>query len=289
MKVRKALIPAAGLGTRFLSATKVVPKELLPIVDRPAMEYIIEELANSGIDEVTFILSTEKQTIFDHFQSGSFLEQMLHARGQIHRMKHLHDLMDRVKFKRVYQQDPKGLGHAVLCGRQNIGNEPFVVILPDDLVRSKVPCVKQLIHVYEKEHKSVIAVEEVSKENVKFYGIVGGKKVSNKKAFAVDTVVEKPTPSKAPSRMAVIGRYVLDPMIFEILENTKPGAGGEIQLTDALAVLAKLHQLAALPFEGRRVDTGQPHGWLEANLLFALDRKEIRNKLLPVLRTLSRK
>ena len=288
MKVRKALIPAAGLGTRFLSATKVVPKELLPIVDRPAMEYIVEELANSGIEEVTFILSTEKEMIFDHFQSGSFLEQMLHQRGQIHRMKHLHDLMERVTFKKVYQPEPKGLGHAVLCGRAHIGSEPFVVVLPDDLVRSKTPCVKQLISVFEKEHHSVVAVEEVPKENVKFYGIVGGKKTKGKKYFQVDQIVEKPSILKAPSRMAVIGRYLLDPMIFEILETTRPGAGGEIQLTDALSVLSRLHQLIALPFEGRRVDTGQPHGWLEANLLFALDRKEIRDQIRPVIKTLAR-
>jgi UTP--glucose-1-phosphate uridylyltransferase len=286
MKVRKALIPAAGLGTRFLPATKVVPKELLPIVDRPAMEYIMEELFASGIEEVVFVINPEKKSIYEHFQKGSFVEETLEKRGELGRLKRLKELMDRIRFKRVYQGEAKGLGHAVLCGREAIGDEPFVVVLPDDLVRSKTPCVKQLLDVYRKEKCSVVAIEKVPADRVKFYGIVSGPGADTGKPFRVTNVVEKPSVEKAMSRWAIIGRYVLDPKIFGWLEDQKPGALGEIQLTDALAQLVRHNEFVAHPFEGVRIDTGQPHGWLEANLVFAMERPEVAKALRPVLKRL---
>jgi UTP--glucose-1-phosphate uridylyltransferase len=287
-KVRKALIPAAGLGTRFLPATKVVPKELLPIVDRPSIEYIVEELADSGIEEVVFVISREKEAVFDHFQSGTDIELILEQRGQADRLERLSSLMKRVKFHKAYQDNPKGLGHAVWCGREVIGNEPFVVVLPDDLVRSKTPCVKQLIDVYKREGRPVVAVENVAPDRVKFYGIVDGSSPDGKTAFAVRGVVEKPEVGKAPSNWAIIGRYLLDPSVFDAISKLKPGAIGEIQLTDGLAKLIQTTGLMAHPFEGTRIDAGQPHGWLEANLWFGLDRADIRAHLEPVIQKLAK-
>ncbi|MFH1017264.1 MAG: UTP--glucose-1-phosphate uridylyltransferase [Pseudomonadota bacterium] len=284
MRVRKALIPAAGLGTRFLPATKVVPKELLPIVDRPAMEYIIEELLASGIEEVVFVINPEKRGIYEHFQTGSLVEDTLEKRGQLDRLGRLKDLIDNIRFKRVYQGEAKGLGHAVLCGREAIGDEPFAVVLPDDLVRSKTPCIRQLLEVYDKEKCSVVAIENVPKERVKFYGIVSGPGAETGGTFRVTHVVEKPPVEKALTRWAIIGRYILEPKIFGYLENAKAGASGEIQLTDALAQLVAGNELVAHPFEGVRIDTGQPHGWLEANLVMAMERPEIRSVLRPILK-----
>jgi UTP--glucose-1-phosphate uridylyltransferase len=288
VKPRKALIPAAGLGTRFLPATKVVPKELLPIVDRPAIEYIVEELAQSGIEEIVFVVSREKDAIFDHFSTGAVAEAILRERGHLGKLSRLRDLAKRLKFHRTYQLEPRGLGHAVYCGREAIGDEPFVVVLPDDLVRSKTPCVRQLIDVYEKRKCSIVAVEQVPRERVRFYGIASGKGSDRSKPFKVEHVVEKPSPEEAKSNWAIIGRYVLEPQVFDALEKAPPGAIGEIQLTDALGVLMKSRGLCAVPFEGTRIDSGQPHGWLEANLVFAMDRPDLKASLTPVLRRLTK-
>lgn len=289
LKVRKALIPAAGLGTRFLSATKVVPKELLPIVDRPALEYIIEELVESGIEEVILVIHPEKQNIANHFARGGMIEDALKARNQTDRLARLHHLIDSVTFTFTYQAEPLGLGHAVYCGRSAVGNEPFCVVLPDDLVRARVPCMKQLISVYEKEGKSVIAVREVPRDRTKYYGIVSADKPSAEIAFRVNDIVEKPPVDQAPSRWAVIGRYVLDPSVFEALAKVKPGAIGEIQLTDALVALAKKQGVMALPFEGTHVDIGQALGYVEANLLYAFDQPDMAEKLRPFISTLLEK
>jgi UTP--glucose-1-phosphate uridylyltransferase len=289
MKIRKALIPAAGLGTRFLPATKVVPKELLPIVDRPALEYIVEELADSGIEEVVFVIHPDKEIIADHFRLGGNVEEALRKRGQIDRLASHHALLKRLKFTITYQKEPLGLGHAVLSGRDAIGDEPFAVVLPDDLVRSKVPCLRQLIEVYEKEKLTVVALEDVPRDQVKFYGIVSPGKKVGKSAFRVEKIIEKPAVDEAPSCWAIIGRYVLDPAIFGAIEKTRPGAIGEIQLTDAIAMIAKEKGVIGLPFEGKRIDAGRCDGYVEANLLYGFDNPTVAAKLRPILKTLLKK
>ncbi|MFH1262164.1 MAG: UTP--glucose-1-phosphate uridylyltransferase [Pseudomonadota bacterium] len=286
MRIRKALIPAAGLGTRFLPATKVVPKELLPIVDRPALEYIVEELADSGIEEIVLVIHPDKQIIAEHFRVGGNLEEALKKRGQIDRLAIHHRLLKRVSFTIAYQKEPLGLGHAVLCGRDAIEGEPFAVVLPDDLVRSKVPCLKQLIDVYNHEKLSVVAVEDVPREEVRSYGIVEPGKKVGLNAFRVEKIVEKPAVDQAPSNWGVIGRYVLDPAVFPALEKLRPGAIGEIQLTDALAVLAREKGLIGLPFEGTRIDAGRCEGYIAANLLYGFDNPTVAAKLRPILKTL---
>lgn len=286
MKVRKAVIPAAGLGTRFLPATKVVPKELLPIVDRPALEYIVEELADSGIEEIILVINSDKRSIIEHFTRGGVVEEALIARGQLARMGKLHGLLDRVKFRTAFQEKAMGLGHAVLSAKSEVGNEPFAVVLPDDLVRAKVPCLQQLLRAYEREKISVVALDEVPADHVSRYGIVSGRGSETRKPFRIETIVEKPKNEEAPSRWAIIGRYVLEPEIFSVLEKTKPGAIGEIQLTDALAVIAKGKGLLGFPFEGVRLDAGQPPGLLQAAVLYALDDPEIAGNLKPFLRTI---
>ncbi|HLG19362.1 MAG TPA: UTP--glucose-1-phosphate uridylyltransferase [Bdellovibrionota bacterium] len=284
MKPRTAVIPAAGLGTRFLPATKVVPKELLPIVDRPALEYVVDELAQSGIDEIILVIGSEKESIFEHFSMGGPVEQLLEARGKLDLLKRHRELLKKVKFRKAYQPEPKGLGHAVWCAKEEVGHRPFVVVLPDDLIRSNVPCVRQLIDVTAKEGCSAVAVERVADDAVKSYGIVAGPDMDSGKPFRVETIVEKPSPKETPSRWAIVGRYVLDPVIFSALEKIDPGAIGEIQLTDGLAELARSKGLVAVPFEGRRLDVGQPPGYLEANMIYATDRKD----LAPIVRRLAR-
>lgn len=275
MRIRKALIPAAGLGTRLLPATKVVPKELLPIVHRPALEYIADELLASGIEEVVLVLHPVKESISDHFSPGGAAIHALVERGQLGKMDTLHRILGSMKFTVAYQEEPLGLGHAVWCGKEQIGDEPFAVILPDDLVRAAVPCLKQMIERYEENPASYVAVEEVPADRVHLYGVVDGAFAARGRPFAVKTMVEKPKKEAAPSRQAVIGRYILGPEIFGILEGIAKGSLGELQLTDALAVVAKEKRLYAYPFEGIRHDVGQPLGFVEANLIYALDHPEM--------------
>lgn len=286
MKIRKALIPAAGLGTRLLPATKVVPKELLPIVHRPALEYIADELLESGIEEVVLILHPDKESISGHFSKGGNVEEALAERGQLNRLETLHRILGGMKFTVAYQEQPLGLGHAVWCGKEAIGNEPFAVVLPDDLVRAHTPCLKQMMAAYEENPCSYVAVEQVPEDKVHLYGIVKGQNEGLGQSFTVDSVVEKPPREVAPSRNAIIGRYILHPEIFSILEKISKGSLGELQLTDGLQVFAKAGKLCAFPFEGVRLDVGQPLGFVQANLIYAMDHPEMAKQLSQLMRNL---
>lgn len=278
-KVKKAVIPAAGLGTRFLPATKAQPKEMLPIVDKPTLQYIIEEAVNSGIEEILIITGRNKKSIEDHFDKSVELELELEKKGKDDLLELVRGISEMANIYYIRQKEPLGLGHAVYCARSFIGDEPFAVLLGDDIVDAGTPCLKQLIGAYEEYGTSILGVQSVAKEDVNKYGIVDGYEVG-KGAYRVNSLVEKPEPEKAPSEIAILGRYIIEPRIFEILKNTKPGKGGEIQLTDALNVLAKESSMHAYVFEGRRYDVGDKMGYLEATIDFALKREDLRAGLL---------
>lgn len=286
MKPRKAVIPAAGLGTRFLPATKVVPKELLPILGRPALEHIVIELAESGIEEVILVIHPEKEIVFEHFSTGTWVEKVLAERDQSDRLGDHLELLKKIKFTKTYQMEAKGLGHAVLCGKEAVGEEPFLVILPDDLVLAKTPCAAQLLQQYEKDGCSVVAVEYVAKDRVSHYGIVSGSGAEGTQPFAIDGMVEKPSMADAPSQWAIIGRYLFEPQIFEAIASTPPGKLGEIQLTDAMRAIARDRGMTAYPFEGERLDAGQPLGFIQANLTYAWQDTSMRKHLRPILEKL---
>lgn len=281
-KVRKAVIPAAGLGTRFLPATKATPKEMLPIVDKPTIQYIIEEALASGIEDILIITGRSKRAIEDHFDRSIELELNLEAGGKITELEMVKKISD-IRIHYIRQKEPRGLGHAILCAQQFIGDEPFAVLLGDDVVDSEVPALKQLIDVYDKTGASVLGVQEVPQEKVSSYGIVASEPTDEARTFTVNDMVEKPRIADAPSRLAVLGRYVINPEIFPILEKTKPGRGNEIQLTDALKVLAKQQTMYAYNFEGRRYDVGDKQGFLEATVEMALKRDDLRDKFLSYL------
>ena len=280
-KIRKAIIPAAGLGTRFLPATKAQPKEMLPIVDTPAIQFIVEEAVASGIEELLIITGRNKRSIEDHFDRSLELEMQLKEHGKYDMLKMVEEISD-IQIHFIRQKEARGLGHAVLCARQFVGDEPFAVLLGDDLVDAKVPCLAQLIDVYEDYGGSVLGVQQVPQSQVSRYGIVAPRQVKPNVWQAVD-LVEKPEAEKAPSRLAVLGRYVLTPAIFDILEHTKPGAGEEIQLTDAICELARKEEVYAYRFEGRRYDIGDKEGFLEATVEQALKRPEIRDDFMAYL------
>ena len=265
-KVTKAVIPAAGLGTRFLPATKACPKEMLPIVDKPTLQYIIEEALQSGITDILIITGRSKRAIEDHFDHSPELEYNLAANGKDELLEMVQKISN-INIFYVRQKEPKGLGHAILCAKRFIGDEPFAVLLGDDVVyNDENPAIKQLIDVYDQTGASVLGCQLVPQEKVSSYGIVDGCVTENPAIYTVNDMVEKPPVEEAPSRMAVLGRYVISPEIFEILEETKPGKGGEIQLTDALKVLAKREHMTALSFEGRRYDVGDKQGFIEATI-----------------------
>jgi UTP--glucose-1-phosphate uridylyltransferase len=273
-KVRKAVIPVAGLGTRFLPSTKAIPKEMIPIVDSPMIQHIVEEAVKSGINDIILITARHKEAIENHFDFNYELEDSLDK-------KQKGDLADisRAVGKlcnviSIRQKIPLGLGHAVLCAAPVIGDEPFAVLLGDDLIDSSVPCIQQLAEIYEREKASVVGVMEVPLADVFKYGIVGGQ-MMNDKLMHVTQLVEKPAPEDAPSRLAIPGRYVLSSTIFDYLRMTPPGKGGEIQLTDALQILAQREKLLAYQFEGTRYDTGDRIGFIDATLAFALKRPEL--------------
>ena len=280
-KIRKAIIPAAGLGTRFLPATKAQPKEMLPIVDTPAIQFIVEEAVASGIEEILIITGRNKRSIEDHFDRSLELEMQLKEHGKYDMLKMVEEISD-IQIHFIRQKEARGLGHAVLCARQFVGAEPFAVLLGDDLVDAKVPCLAQLIDVYEDYGGSVLGVQQVPQSQVSRYGIVAPHKVKPNVWQAVD-LVEKPEAEKAPSRLAVLGRYVRTPAIFDILEHTKPGTGEEIQLTDAICELARKEKVYAYQFEGRRYDIGDKEGFLEATVEQALKRPEIRDDFMAYL------
>lgn len=282
-RIRKAVIPAAGLGTRFLPATKAIPKEMIPIVDIPMIQHIVEEAVASGVTDVILITARHKEAIENHFDYNYELEDSLEK-------KHKSDLAEvsrRVgklcNLISIRQKNPMGLGHAVLCAEPIVGNEPFAILLGDDLIDSpKNPCTRQLIEIYEREQASVVGVMEVPQSEVSKYGIVGGKMLDSR-TMAVDRLVEKPAPQDAPSRFAIPGRYVLSPTIFQCIRETKPGKGGEIQLTDGLELLAKREKLLAYQYEGTRYDTGDRLGFIDATVAFALRRPELRAGVLEIL------
>lgn len=280
--VRKAVIPAAGLGTRFLPATKATPKEMLPIVDKPTIQYIIEEALASGIEDILIITGRSKRAIEDHFDRSIELELNLEASGKTKELELVRKISD-IRIHYIRQKEPRGLGHAILCAKHFVGDEPFAVLLGDDVVDSQVPALKQLIDVYDKTGASVLGVQEVPQEKVSAYGIVAGEPTGEARTVKVKDMVEKPAVEEAPSRLAVLGRYVITPEIFPILEKTEPGRGNEIQLTDALKVLAKKQPMYAYDFVGRRYDVGDKQGFLKATVEMALKRPDLRDKFLDYL------
>ena len=278
MKVRKAVIPAAGLGTRFLPATKAMAKEMLPIVDKPTIQFIVEEALKSGIEDILIVTGKAKRQIEDHFDSNIELETNLREKGKDDLLKLVEETTD-VNLHFIRQSHPKGLGHAVLQAKAFVGNEPFLVMLGDDLMEDKVPLSKQLMDDYERTHASTIAVMEVDHEETSKYGIInpGNQVVAG--LYNVKNFVEKPQPSEAPSNLAIIGRYLLTPEIFEILENQKPGAGNEIQLTDAIDTLNQTQRVFAREFKGTRYDVGDKFGFLKTSITYGLTHPEVKDNL----------
>lgn len=282
-KIRKAVIPAAGQGTRFLPGTKAVPKEMIPIVDTPMIQFIVEEAVRSGIEDVILITARNKEAIENHFDFNYELEDSLEKK-QKHELAELSRSIGKMcNLISVRQKIPMGLGHAVYCAASVIGNEPFAVLLGDDMIDATVPCTRQLIDLYDQHQASVVGVMEVPANDVSKYGIVGGKML-NPRLMEVSHLLEKPSPQDAPSRFAIPGRYVLSPMIFDCLRETKPGKGGEIQLTDALQLLATKSRLLGYQFEGTRYDTGDRLGFIDATLAFALKRPELSEEVKKIMR-----
>lgn len=284
MKVRKAVIPVAGLGTRFLPATKTVPKELLPIVDVPSIQYVVQEAVDAGIQEIIFVTGRGKDGIEDHFDEAPELEQILAERGQTEMVAMLRRIAEMTEVVSVRQKKPLGLGHAVLCARDLVGNEPFTVMLADDLIDSETPCIRQLLEIFEEKKESVIALMKVPQEEVHQYGVIRGKEVK-KGLYQVEATVEKPPAAEAPSRMAIIGRYILRPEIFAILESLPAGKGGEIQLTDGLSRLVQDRKVFGCEFQGERYDIGDKLGFVRATVAYALKRPDLRDRVVEYLRT----
>jgi UTP--glucose-1-phosphate uridylyltransferase len=276
--VRKAVIPAAGMGTRFLPATKVIPKEMLPIVDKPTIQYVVEEAVQSGFEDIVFVTSQNKSAIEDHFDFNYELEKSLEEQGKLDLLKLVSDISQMITISSVRQKKPLGLGHAVLVTEILVGDEPFGVFLGDDIIDHEIPCMKQLLEVYEKYQASVVAVLEVPPETVASYGIVSVRAENGdpeNRIFRVNDMVEKPRRDEAPSNLAIIGRYILTPGIYKALKETTPGSGGEIQLTDGLRNLLKREPVYAYRFKGERYDAGNKLEYLIAAVDFALRRKDI--------------
>ena len=275
--VRKAVFPAAGLGTRFLPATKAQPKEMLPLVDKPIIQYGVEEALAAGCDQIIIITGRGKSAIEDHFDTSYELEKMLEEKGKHDLLRIVRQISDMIYVSYVRQKEALGLGHAVLTARELVGNEPFAALLADDVIDAKVPVLKQLMEVFNEKQSSVIATQPVEGPAISSYGVIKGKEVagSGGKLYEVLDLVEKPKPEDAPSNLAVIGRYILTPAVFETLSNIKPGAGGELQLTDGLRALLQREKMYAYVYEGRRHDTGDKLGFLKATVEFALKRDDL--------------
>ncbi|RJQ24495.1 MAG: UTP--glucose-1-phosphate uridylyltransferase [Peptococcaceae bacterium] len=284
MRIKKAVIPAAGLGIRFLPATKAQPKEMLPIVDKPAIQYIVEEAVDSGIENILIITGRGKRAIEDHFDCSPNLEAQLREKGKMELLELVCGISRLADIHYVRQKEQLGLGHAIYCARKFVGAEPFAVLLGDDLVRSQVPCLKQLLDLYGEVQSSIVAVQEVPVEDVSKYGILDAVQ-EQPGVYRVRDLVEKPSPESAPSRLAVMGRYIIHPRIFPILAKTQPGAGGEIQLTDALRVFCREQPVYGLAFEGRRYDVGDKLGYLRATVEFALERPDLAKDFREYLKT----
>jgi len=283
MKVRKAIITAAGWGIRFLPITKAQPKEMLPLINKPIIQYSVEEAINSGIEQITVITALGKRAIEDYFDRSFELEYVLEQKGETKLLQEMRELSDLIDICYIRQKEQLGLGHAILTAKGIIGDEPFAVLLPDDIIDSKMPTLKQMIEVYEQYKTNIIAVERVSSQDTIKYGIIEPRKVSDH-IYQVLSLAEKPQPAQALSDLGVVGRYILMPQIFDILEVTPPGKNQEIQLTDALQLLLKQQAIYACEFKGTRYDTGTPLGWLEATIAFALKHPDIRPKLREYLR-----
>jgi len=279
MKVRKAVFPAAGLGTRFLPATKAQPKEMLPLVDKPIIQYGVEEAMASGCDQILIITGRGKQAIEDHFDVSYELETMLEQRGKTDLLKIVRSISDMMHVAYVRQKEALGLGHAVLMARELVGNEPFAVLLADDVIDAKVPCLKQMVEVFDEKQCSVLATQVIEGKMISSYGVLDVKQVDDSRfgdrLFEIKNMVEKPKPEEAPSNLAIIGRYILTPAIFDCLANTKAGAGGELQLTDGMRLLLQKEKMYAYVYEGRRHDTGDKLGFLKATVEFALKREDL--------------
>ena len=288
MKVTKAVIPAAGFGTRFLPATKAVPKEMLPIVDKPTIQYIVEEAIASGIEDLLIITSRGKDALVNHFDRAYELETILERDGKQEMLNAVREVSDKINVQFVRQKEQKGLGHAVLCAKSFVGNEPFAVMLGDDVVVAEKPCLSQLIEQFNKYNATVLGVQKVGMDQVSKYGIVDCDNVEGR-MYKLKGMVEKPKKEDAPSDVAVLGRYVITPAIFDCLEKTPKGAGGEIQLTDALVMLAKNEDMYAYDFEGRRYDIGSKQGFLQATVDFALSRDDLKDEFAEYLKEVTRK
>lgn len=287
MKVRKAVFPVAGLGTRFLPATKAMPKEMLPIVDKPLIQYAVEEAFEAGIEQIIFVTGRNKEALEDHFDSSCELEQTLMARAKDDLLKTLETTMPEAgAIIYTRQSEPLGLGHAIWCARNVVGDEPFAVLLADDLIQAQTPVLAQMIQAFDDQQASVVAVIEVDKEETGKYGIIDLEEIGNN-LVRVRGLVEKPPPAEAPSNMAIIGRYILTPDIFNLLGRKKTGAGGEIQLTDAMAMLLEKQPIFGYRFSGTRYDCGDKAGFQMANIAYALEREDIGPQLKSFIKTLS--
>lgn len=289
-KITKAIIPAAGLGSRFLPATKAIPKEMLPIVDKPMIQWIVEEAVAAGITDIILITARNKEAIEDHFDFSYEVEDTMDRKGKAELAEISRAAAKLCNMVSIRQKNPMGLGHAILCAESVIGKEPFAILLGDDLIDAKVPCVKQLVKQYQLGKKNVVGVMEVEASQTQKYGIVAPKKIkSRSKLFSIEGMVEKPKPDAAPSRWAVPGRYVFGPELFEELRKVKPDASGEIQLTAAIDRLAKKNRVNAYAFDGDRYDTGDKVGFLEANLVYALKRKELAQRVREIVQNHAKK
>jgi UTP--glucose-1-phosphate uridylyltransferase len=290
MRVRKAVFPAAGWGTRFLPATKAQPKEMLPLVDKPVIQYAVEEAVAAGIEQVIIVTSSQKRAIEDHFDLSYELEHLLEEKGDIEMLRQIRHITDLAQVSYVRQKEQLGLGHAVLMAKELVGHEPFAVILSDDVVIGERPCIGQLVHAYNETHSSVVAVMEVPNADTERYGVIAGEPVegglNHGRLHRVTRLVEKPAPADAPSNLAIIGRYVLTPKIFDKLESTPRGAGGEIQLTDAIEALMEEQAVYGYEFEGTRYDCGTTMGWLKASVELALERPELNPEFRTYIREL---
>ncbi|MGP3778240.1 UTP--glucose-1-phosphate uridylyltransferase GalU [Halanaerobium saccharolyticum] len=274
MKIKKAVIPAAGWGTRLLPATKAQPKEMLPIVDKPSIQYIVEEAVAAGIEDILIITSKDKQSIEDHFDKSQALEAALKKQGKTELLNMVEDISEMITIHSVRQKEQKGLGHAILCAKTFVGDDPFAVLLGDDIIHSEKPVIQQMMEVYEEKETAVLGCKTVAEKDVSKYGIVDYSRKDGA-VYKVDDMIEKPSVEEAPSNLAILGRYIITPDIFNILENTAPGKGGEIQLTDALKTLLDKRVVYGYDFEGRRYDVGNKMGFLKTTVELALAREDL--------------
>jgi UTP--glucose-1-phosphate uridylyltransferase len=290
-KVRKAVFPAAGLGTRFLPATKAMPKEMLPLVDKPLIQYAVEEAMQSGIQNIIIVTGRGKSSIEDHFDVSFELEQLLESKNKTDLLAMVRSVSDMIDVCYIRQKEALGLGHAVLRAKDLVGSEPFAAVLSDDVIASEVPCIRQLLDVYEYYGASVVALMEVPKEAISSYGVVEAEPVAHTGAsnrlFRIRNMVEKPRPAEAPSNLAIIGRYVLTPEIFPSIESIEPGSGGELQLTDALKYMLRSRPIYGLKFDGKRYDAGDKQGFLQATVEYALNRPDLEEAFRKYLKTLT--